>query len=840
MLKKNLDNFNYEEFNSFLQASFNGTVKEKKQDEIWIKNKIIVFFNYKTKKTGDKVTIMTNLNYSCYLSLYTEVTPIEIHSSKFVPLDLENQYTLLKKKDWKEYLTSRDNINCTNIMANIKEKKINVDLNQIEQNVYFQSEFKQIIFDLSTFCNETDVFLDIKTIDLIQIDINEPNKFIIWNEIVLLGDQINYFGKDDDFKQLTIKLPKLTVNIYPFTEIIPISYEEICEYLKLDQKNNYKTEKVNKQVLEDNNLTGELAKHIHIYIQNYIFWKYYLSINFTVDEYAAITLIKNDTHAYWNQIKQIDITQLSSVTQLGKLIFDYYNIKHINDIDSIILGKATLISGITDIEYTNQEFLLPIVTSLNNKEVSNWEQLSNLCKSLKMEYVYEYDIKSSHMYGATSDLIIGRGVKKQKVDLDKDIGIALASIDLQNKNIYFTFKPMFSKKNYITTTNAYGWFFIAELNQLKKLGCTVTIHEGYLYDKADVSLKKPIELIDDIKLLTKDQILDIQLKKAANNFFGSFAHKRNMTTVIYKDNYKTSFKHKKVKHIVYKTVGCYLRDGHSTYPITVLTEDLITYKNSIITYSNITANSRINFREKILAIKQANPDIKVYIIKTDAIFCNKELALPDVRIGELRLKKAGFYIFFSSEIYLNITEGYLLTGNKKVIDFNEIYNELLKLIERGNPSYKIFNQKDYKFEYPNTDYINKFNEDLFKIATIKKKKEFTTDEILSTVYPETRDFIITVVNILTEDNAKPQLGKLNYAIEFETGDNGDVFNIDSVEVPKDILTNSFLRRGFTLKINEILQKKEEKYSDERYGIIVYLCTYCQDKEINKVILFSTN
>ena len=207
MLKKNLDNFNYEECNSFLQASFNGTVKEKKQDEIWIKNKIIVFFNYKTKKTGDKVTIMTNLNYSCYLSLYTEVTPIEIHSSKFVPLDLENQYTLLKKKDWKEYLTSRDNINCTNIMANIKEKKINVDLNQIEQNVYFQSEFKQIIFDLSTFCNETDVFLDIKTIDLIQIDINEPNKFIIWNEIVLLGDQINYFGKDDYFKQLSIKLP---------------------------------------------------------------------------------------------------------------------------------------------------------------------------------------------------------------------------------------------------------------------------------------------------------------------------------------------------------------------------------------------------------------------------------------------------------------------------------------------------------------------------------------------------------------------------------------------------------------------------------------------------------
>lgn len=176
--------------------------------------------------------------------------------------------------------------------------------------------------------------------------------------------------------------------------------------------------------------------------------------------------------------------------------------------------------------------------------------------------------------------------------------------------------------------------------------------------------------------------------------------------------------------INYTTYPCYDSTGNSVTKFNVLHTDKKEYPYSVITYANITANNRINFRQQILDLKNKYPDLKFYQIHIDSITTNLDLKLNSTELGQFKFVKKAKIIIFAPQFYLNIDEETFFINNKKITNFDEMKDTIKQFLETNKFEiyYNIYNKTEHKFEFPNTNFFNNLQNDLKKIQKLEKKQ----------------------------------------------------------------------------------------------------------------------
>lgn len=834
--KKNL----LEKYNKFLKNTIPVTYYNfQKKDKVY-SNKLIVFFNSDFFENKDLIKLPSDLIFSIHLCIYKDTVSLfsnKLHEDLFIPLSISS----IKNIDIKEFesLVSKSKTN-ESIFDNLQFEYIKISMpNYLEEdkkNTYIQEKFRVLISLLVNFTDVSKNWLNIDCIDFISPFLDKNNKFQFWNEVAPLSKDIHYFESEDRYSLVLIKLNSLYIRFYDYYNIIPLYLNDIDQYLfsLLQNKDFISLKKgiTHGLTLGEDDQEKTLNKFMLVYWINYILW---------ISYFPAMQLWGSQSL----NILKINTTKCISLSSLGRLIFDFKDLKKIEaDIDSIRLGKASLMSGVIDLEHTNQNEWSEILSFFLEDKINSWEDLLKLANDLNVEYLYEYDIVGAFTYAASKPLLSGIGKFSEKVDLNCDKGLALAFVELNNNNYYVTTRPFLTNKVYLTNTNAYGWFLIDELKQFSELGCNVEIFKGYLYDNENLDLSDLINLLLFVKNEIKDVLFSKQIKLILNSFYGAFAFKKKKYSFDYTYLLKNSYSRSN-EEIVYTSYPCYYKDGKVLTHFNILKKDTNEYTSSVITYSNITANNRINLRKKILDLKKNNKDLKFYQINIDSIYVNKDLNIDNSEIGNFKFVKKNRIIFFAPQFYLNIDGKYLLINNNKLTNIYEIKEKIKEYYfnktNKFTNYYKDFNNTAYKYEIPNTDYLINLEKDLLNVListhkSVLDKANFTittkeVNKILSFMYSTINKNKIgknTIKKILQQNiNETNTKEKKKYAIQFEAffKENSSIINTINISIDENILESPQKQLKLELKLNAIFNKWDYKYNSEKYDKFIYLSSY---------------
>lgn len=372
------------------------------------------------------------------------------------------------------------------------------------------------------------------------------------------------------------------------------------------------------------------------------------------------------------------------------------------------------------------------------------------------------------------------------------------------------------------------------MKQLSDLGCKVEIYKGYVFEERAVDLSGGIDFLTWAKSSVYDPLLLKQLKLLANSVYGTFAFRKRRYSLNYDTNYR-GFYHN-AGEAAFSSYNCYTNKGLSKINFNVLKTETQEYPNSVVTYSNIAANNRINLRNKLLKLKEAYKELKFYQINIDSISVNIDLGLQGAELGEFKFVKKERLIFFAPQFYLNIDGRYFLINNKKIDNFCEVKRKVREYSLNNQAKfyqyYKVFNPSTSKFELPVVGYLNNLVEDLDMISTKRKSRLEIKPKTLSILEPHIQDLSSSIFAIMREIRQKTKDTAMYYSLDFEAYHIGQnqITSTVRVNIPVTaLLEGSSAQIKFLLKINAIYNNWCYKYDADTYDTTISLNIYDSNK-----------